>query len=276
MATKLIKFYQEPYLDGNLNRQLRDQLFKTTYFNNFDFTDESLMNSSVYSDKVFKYLMSYGQRGLTKEQQEQEFKNAIDVIIFNTNQNEKVYEFILDYLVRGFEKLRLDNLITYIADKYSGTTCQTDEITTLERRLLQQKMKVGTLVPDFTLNDINGDPVQLSEVLKEKNLILFWASWCPHCAEMVQQIFNWQKSLNSTNFEIIAVSLDEDKKEWEEKVFDLKIESWYNLSSLKKWECDVVMDYNVYATPTMFIIDKERKIIGKPLTLVELKSVLTQ
>lgn len=273
-ATKLIKMYQEPFLEGNLNKQERDKQFKSKYFDNLDFTDESLMNSDVYTKKVFKYLMSSAQRGLTREQQEQEFKNAIDIIISHTNENEKVYEFILDYLVSGFEKLRLDNLITYIADKYSGTTCQTDEFTTFERKLLQQKMKIGSVVPDFTLNDINGDPVVLQEVLKDKNLILFWASWCPHCNEMIPQILNWQKSLNTTDFELIAISLDDVEKDWKEKVFALGIESWYNLSSLKKWDCPVVLEYNVYATPTMFVVDRDRKIIGKPLTFVELRATL--
>ena len=178
-ASKLIKMHRVPFVDGNLNRQERDRLFKSTYFDNLDFTDESLMNSSVYTQKVFKYLMSYAQRGLSQEQQEQEFKNAIDIIVVHTNQNEKVYEFILDYLVSGFEKLRLDNLITYIADKYSGTTCQIDEITTLERKLLQQKMKIGSYVPDLTLNDINEDSITFSHISKPNNLIVFWASWSP-------------------------------------------------------------------------------------------------
>ena len=275
-ASKLMKIYKEPYLDGNLNRQQRDDLFKSTFFNNLDFTDESLMNSDVYTKKVFKYLMSYAQRGLSREQQEQEFRNVIDVIISHTNQNEKVYEFILDYLVSGFEKLRMDNLITYIADKYSGTTCQTDEITTLERKLLQQKMKVGSFVPDFTLNDINGDPVRLQEVLKDNNLVMFWGSWCPHCIDMIPHIKAWLKSSNITDMEIIAISLDDVEKEWKDKVFDLSIESWYNLSDLKKWDGDVVKDYNVYATPTMFVIDCDRKIIGKPLNLVELRSIPLQ
>src|SRR5690606_25625871 len=135
-ATKLIRMFREPFMDGTLNRQQRDELFKSAYFDNLDFTDESLMLSDVYTKKVFKYLMRYVHEGLSREKIEKEFETAVDIIIEHTNQNEKVYEFILDYLVRGFENLNLDNLITYIADKYSGTTCQTDEVSTLERKLL--------------------------------------------------------------------------------------------------------------------------------------------
>ena len=64
----------------------------------------------------------------------------------------------------------------------------TDGKTTLQRRLGIQNMKPGTKVPDFTLNDLNGDPLTLSEITESKTLILFWASWCPHCSEMISEL----------------------------------------------------------------------------------------
>lgn len=279
-ATGLIKMYREPFLDGNLSAKERKEIFKKEYLTHLDFSDEQLMNSSVYTDKVFKYLMSYAQRGLTREQQEQEFMIAVDKIMGSIERvtrshplNNPVYEFILDYLVRGFEKLKLDNLITYIAENYSGTTCQTDEFTTLERKLAAQKMKIGTRVPDFTINDINGDPVTLSEIVKEKNLILFWASWCPHCEEMLPLIKQWQKQINNSELEIIAISLDTSETAWKNKVFEMGIESWFNLSDLKEWDGELAMDYNVFATPTMIIIDSDLKILAKPITFGELINV---
>jgi len=276
-AARLIQMYREPFLDGNLSAQERNEIFKKEYFTQLDFSDEGLMSSSVYTDKVFKYLMSYAQRGLTREQQEQEFMIAVDEIVKSIHGvtsshpvNNQVYEYILDYLVRGFEKLNLDNLIAYIAENYSGTTCQTDELTTLERKLGAQNMKMGTIVQDFTLNDINGDTVTLSDIVKEKNLILFWASWCPHCEEMLPQIKQWQKQVENPKLEIISISLDTSETAWKNKVFEKGIESWYNLSDLKEWEGKVAIDYNVYATPTLFLVDSELKILAKPVTFGEL------
>lgn len=273
-ATRLINMYREPFLDGKLTKSERTLKFQHEYFTVLDFSDVTLMNSPVYTKKVFNYLMSYAQRGLTRQQQEQEFKKAVDVILTNTKHNEKVYEFILDYLVSGFEKLQLDNLIIYIAENYAGTTCQTDEVTTLERKLLQQKMKPGTTVPDFTLTDINDDSVTLSDFLKSQNLILFWASWCPHCLEILPELKYYLESEEIAGFEVFAVSLDTSKTEWTNKVFDLGLENWLNLSDLEEWDGAVTTGYNVYATPTFFIIDKNRKIITKPATLKELLSFI--
>jgi hypothetical protein len=54
-------------------------------------------------------------------------------------------------------------------------------------------------------------------------------------------------------------------------VLDLGIEGFYNLSSLKIWECPVLLGCNVSATPILFVIDRDVEIIGKALTMMELK-----
>ncbi|MFW5831874.1 MAG: TlpA family protein disulfide reductase, partial [Prolixibacteraceae bacterium] len=255
-ATKLIQMYREPFLDGSLTKEERRKKFQKEYFNVVDFSDESLMNSSVYTDKVFQYLTSYNRPRYTKELLEKEYIKAVKVVLANVNENQNVYEFILSYLVHGFEVLKMENVLNYIADNYSGTTCQTDEKTTLERKLEAQKMKVGTTVPDFSLTDSEGFIVNLSDVQKEKTLLLFWASWCPHCNEMIPYIKKW--AAGQDELEIIAISLDISKTEWQNAVEQVGVEGWTNLSDLKKWDGKVAVDYNVYATPTMFLIDEER------------------
>ena len=274
-ATKLINTFREPLLDGYLTETQRKELFQKEYFKALDFTDETLINSQVYTNNVFKYLISYNNKGFTTKQREQQYIKALEIILANTNKNEKVYEFVLKYLVHGFEVLELENVITYIAENYSGTTCQTDEYTTLERKLEEQKMRLGTNVADFTVNDIYGDPVTFKEVLKDKNIILFWASWCPHCTELLTKLKPWLQQTENSNVEIFAISLDTSKAAWKKKVSELGIESWYNLSDFQKWDSKVAIDYNVFATPTIFVIDKNLKIIGKAESFYELKKLQT-
>ena len=212
--------------------------------------------------------MAFAQKGLTRDQQEQEFIKATEIILHNVSKNTVVYESIFDYLIRGFEKMNLENVLKSIANKYEGTTCQTDEKTTIERRLAFLKyMTVGATVPDFTLTDINGDPVTLSQIAREKTLLIFWASWCPHCNQMLPKIKAWQ--MQNKEVEIVAVSLDTSETEWKNKVTELGIESWYNLSDFKGLDCKVATKYNIYATPTIIIIGKGRNILSLPVKLEE-------
>ncbi len=274
-ASKIIAMYREPFLDGKLSAEKRDEIFKAEFFNHLDFTDEELINTTIYSTTVFTYLMSYAKKGLTREQQEQEFIKGADVICTNTEKDEKVYEFILDFLMRGFEQLNLENALVYLAGKYNDSTCSSDNKTTAERRLLFYKtMKINTVVPDFTLNDVNDDPVTLSEVAKEATLLIFWAGWCPHCNLMIPKIKEWYSKQDKKRVEVVTVSLDTSEKEWKAKVDELGIESWFNLSDLKSWDGEVANKYNIYGTPTLFLLDKNRKIIAKPKTINDLNKYI--
>jgi len=271
-AVRLIKMYRLPFLDGKLSQQQRNAIFIEKYFDLPDFSDEALIHSSIYTERVFKYINSCFRPGLKRDQQEQELIKALDQIIKHCSQNEAVYEFILDYLVRGLKALKYDHLIEYIAENLMSTTCQSDKKTISERILGAQEMKPGTIVPDFILNDLNGDPFRLSDVVNKNTLIVFWDSSCPNCLRMIPELKKWIDQLNGKAPEVIAIELDTSAEIWQEQVFKLGMEGWYNVSDLKGWESPVVSAYNIFAKPTMFFVDRNLRILIKPINLNDLKN----
>jgi peroxiredoxin len=275
-VSKIIRCYREPFRDGYLTPDERKAFFQKNYLGYLDFSDEALVQSSVLSEKIFTYLVTYNLRKYTQEQRQNAYIKAVDAIMADVKKEggeySEVYEFVLDYLVSGFEGLKMDKVLGWISDHYAAPLCKTEEKTTLRRKLEAQKMKVGTVVPDFTLNDLKGQPVNLSKALKERTLVVFWASWCPHCTSMLPQI----KSLcrGKSNLEVIAISLDRSADEWNNAVFKAGFETFRNLSDLREWNGKVVEDYNIYATPSMFLIDGNRKIIAKPTSIDELAKAI--
>jgi thiol-disulfide isomerase/thioredoxin len=272
----LIKCYREPFRDGFLTPEERKASFQKAYLGYIDFSDESLVQSSVLTDKLFKYLVTFNQKGYTQDQRQNEYIKAVDAIMadvkMEAGESSEVYEFVVDYLVSGFEGLKMDKVLGWISDHYAEPLCKTEEKTTLRRKLEAHKMVVGSVVPDFTLNDLKGQPVNLTKALKDMNLVVFWASWCPHCNSMLPNI----KSLcrGKSNMEVIAISLDRSANDWNNAVYKAGFEDYRNLSDLQEWNGKVVEDYNVYATPTMFLIDGNRKILAKPSSIGELAKAI--
>ena len=119
LASVYVKNQRRPLLDGYLSATERNDFYKKSFFQNLDFTDDRLINSSVYSDNVFEYLTHYNQPNFTKEQREDAYIRAVDIIFPNTNKNEKVYSFLMEYVVNGFKILQLDKVIDYIKLKYN-------------------------------------------------------------------------------------------------------------------------------------------------------------
>lgn len=118
-ASLMIKNLREPLLDGYLTPAERKQAYKNEFFKTVDFTDPLLINSSVYTDNIFKYLVSYNQYDFTQKQREAEYIDALDMIVPNIKSNVEVYRFLMAYLVHGFEVLQMENVISYISRKYN-------------------------------------------------------------------------------------------------------------------------------------------------------------
>ncbi|MDP2207193.1 MAG: TlpA disulfide reductase family protein [Bacteroidota bacterium] len=129
--------------------------------------------------------------------------------------------------------------------------------------------KTGDTVPNIISKDLSGKEVDLYSITSENILVVFYASWCPHCQTLLFQTGELYKNQKQKKIEIFAVSLDTNKTDWQ-KFVNSNGWKWINVSDLKGWGGKAVKDYFIYATPTTFLVDKQRKIIKKPLSFDEL------
>jgi cytochrome c biogenesis protein CcmG, thiol:disulfide interchange protein DsbE len=66
------------------------------------------------------------------------------------------------------------------------------------------------MAPDFSRNDLAGEPVHLADYRGRLVLLNFWASWCGPCREEMPQFSAWQRSDGARGLRIIGVSMDDD------------------------------------------------------------------
>jgi hypothetical protein len=92
---------------------------------------------------------------------------------------------------------------------------------------------------------------------------------------MMPKVKQYYDSQKPKRVEILAVSIDTSKTEWTTFVKEEKL-NWINVSDLKGFNSKSTDDYNIFATPTMFLLDKEKKIIAKPISYRELEQVLKE
>jgi hypothetical protein len=140
-CTKLINVQKEIYPPANLSYDEKIDFRRKNYFATTDFSDESLLTTDVFTQKVIGYLGLYSSKNFSQEQQYYSFAQAIDTIYSKIGDSPLVLDQVTDYLISGFENMGFNEITSYISDKYLEiNSCQDAENkTTLQRKIMSHK-----------------------------------------------------------------------------------------------------------------------------------------
>lgn len=133
-------------------------------------------------------------------------------------------------------------------------------------KLKQAKLAVsGTqLAPEFTLNDLNGNPVSLTSYRGGYVLVDFWASWCVPCREENPNLLAAYEKYKNKNFNVLAISLDTKKDLWIKAIQEDRL-PWTQLCDFKANKSEVSIMYNISMIPANVLVDPQGYIVGKDL-----------
>lgn len=274
---RYIKTMQSVFTDGMLPQEQQLTFFKEHALAFVDFTNAELTRSDAFTNKSIEYLMYYRNPQLPKELLEQEFTRAVDTLLVKARVNPIVYQHIASYLIDGFKQFGFDKIIDYIVENYviKDEICLGDKTEAmLKNRLDQAKyFKKGAKVPAITYANSGASQNNLLNSNAEKTLIIFYATWCPHCKEMLPKIYSFYKQQKPGSLAVVAVSLDTKVEDWQ-AFTEKTCPDWLNFCDLKGWDGKAAHDYFIYATPSMFLIDKNSQLIAKPTNVDEISSSL--
>jgi peroxiredoxin len=130
----------------------------------------------------------------------------------------------------------------------------------------------GSLAPDFTTVDINGNKLSLSDFNGKYVILDFWASWCVPCRQSNPHLREIYSKYHDKGLEILCVSDDDSHPDkWSAAVAKDSIHMFHHvlrgLKVSKNTEFDKSNDldekFAVHYLPTKYLIDREGKIVGK-------------
>ena len=144
------------------------------------------------------------------------------------------------------------------------------------KQLATQRLAAGNKAPDFSLPDITGKWISLSDFQNKTVLLSFWASWekgTPNNLEMLKIMYDDYKE---KGVEFIAVSMDKDESVWKETVKKQRVK-WLNVSDLKSSASPLIQLYNLpEKLPVYYLIGKESIILAQYPTMMEIDEMLNQ
>ena len=125
------------------------------------------------------------------------------------------------------------------------------------------KLQPGQPAPEFTLHDLDGQPVSLSQFKGQVVLLDFWASWCGPCISDLPDLRRIKEKTADWPVVLLNLSIDTDDAAWREAIDKHEIKGVHvranGISS------DVAKSYQVNGIPSYYLVDSQGLIVERPI-----------
>jgi thiol-disulfide isomerase/thioredoxin len=233
-----------------------------------DYTDPRLYKSGLFKDAIEGHFWLLENSGRPLDSVFIEMQLSIDVMMVHLAKDDKKLNEVTDYLFNLLERHSLFQASEYLALKVLNETSCTIDSDLANQLESYRAMKIGNIAPeivfsgDFVAPGYASDfPKKLSDIKSNYKVVVFGASWCPKCTEELPEISKLYSKWKAQGVELVYVSLDEDKALFKNFVKDFP---FISTCDYKNWKGNIVQDYYVFATPTMYLLDNKREILLRP------------
>lgn len=221
-------------------------------------TDESYV-AMRHAAKDSTWLNYLRTQGLIKSKPANENLRLKQLITANEDNPASVY--LLGILPTDkdnvFFETALDKLITRYPQLEEAKQLKQEY---LDKRAIRNALKTGSQIPPIVYNDPNGKPIDIKSFKGKYVLVDFWASWCGPCRKAIPEVKALYSLYKEKGFEVLSVSIDTDHAAWRRAMSEENM-PWPQVLSPDKNK--TLADFMIAGIPTLFLIDRDGKIIEK-------------
>lgn len=241
-----------------------------------DYSDMRLYKSGLFKDALDNHFWFLENSGRSLDSVFVEMEKSIDVILKTVVKDETKFNEVTNYLFDLLEQHSLYKASEYLALKVlNSDECGCSVQSNVSDKLEQYRaMKIGKTATDFSFpadllakEYANNLPQKLSDIKTEYKLVVFGSSWCTTCAKELPQIVPLYNKWRQSGLEVVFVSLDVEKEMFH------RFASYFPFVSVcdyQKWDSPIVKSYYVSGTPTMYLLDKNHKILLRPISIKQM------
>jgi hypothetical protein len=292
LLTVLLLALKEPVVPPvpNLSNGRPDSTFsyryyKEHYWDDISFTDDRLIRTPILEPKLDRYY-----KDLVSPQPDS-IDYEIDHMLLFSRTNKDMYKFLLVYFVQKYinpEYMGQDAVFIHLFEKYINTG-QADFFTEKYRKFVDDRAYsimanlIGQPAANLEMTDSLGKTRSLYEVPANFVLICFWDPTCSHCKETIPRLDSiYQAKWKYEGLQIYSVMVDGGQENWRNFIRTHNLGDWINVyqttaqhdAEVNAGRPDYRQLYDVYQTPVIYLLDKEKRIVAKKLTYQQVDEVI--
>jgi thiol-disulfide isomerase/thioredoxin len=259
--------------------------YKAHYWDDISFMDERIIRTPFFEPRVEGYyekVLSQDPDSLIAE---------MDYQLLLARSCPEMYKFLLNWFTDEYfypKYMGQDAILVHLFEKYHSqglspwlTKKQEDLIS--NRAYMEMSNLLGEHAADLNLVDSSGKHHSLYDVQADYTLVVFWEPTCGHCKIQIPKIDSiYEASWKKHNVKIYAVLSEDVSDEWKKFIRDNHIGDWTNVYETKEMAAANEKTntagfrqlYDVISTPTLYLLDKDKRIIVKHLSWEQVNDFL--
>jgi peroxiredoxin len=260
--------------------------FKGHYWDGINFTDERLLRTPIFEprlDKYFKTLVVPEPDSIKKE---------VDLMLAKSAPNKEMYKYLLTYFVQQYinpQYMGQDAVFVHLFEKYINNNPAVDWFTEKYKKYMTDRAYslmanlIGAPAQNLQLVDTADKPRPLYEIKAPYVVICFWDATCSHCKEVVPKVDSmYQHKWKQQGVVVYGVMVDGGKEAWTSYIRENNLKDWIHVyettaqrdSGYAAGTANYRQLYDVFQTPILYLLDRDKRIIAKKLTYDQIDEVL--
>lgn len=283
-VAKLFKAMDEPEVpeapilpNGKKDTTFAYHYFKTHFFDNFDLTDDRLLRSPIFHNKIKQYMDK-----LTPQ-----IPDSIDIsadyLIEKARPNKEVFKYLVYWLTYNYESSKImgmDAVFVHMVNTYYVTnqafwvdSTQLYKITKRGREL--EPLLIGKKAPMINMPDSTGKYISLYDVKSKYTVVVFWDHGCGHCKKEIPKLQEaYTKKLKAKGVQVYAVETEDKPEDWKKFIRDYHL-NWINVQEMDAYKRAVTKKiYDIYSTPVIYLLDENKIIKAKRIETEQLENLI--
>ncbi len=248
--------------------------YKAHYWDAFDFSDPRIVNTPFFEPKIERYF-----KNLVVQVPDSIIKDA-DLIVKKVSANKDLKSWTVFYITNQYENPKTvgtEAVWVHMANKYylSGEMGVSDDVKkrVAEKVATMKDLLVNKTFPALTLTDPTGKKVSVQAIDANYTVLFFFAPTCGHCKEASPVLKAFYDKNKANGIKVMAISTEHNIEEWKSFVKTYHLEELINGYDALN-QIDFNRKFDVVTTPTIYILDKNKKIIARKMPVEQIEDFL--
>ncbi len=259
--------------NGEVDVELQVIRYRQQYWEGMDFSDERLLRTPVYSNKLrafFDNVVPQHIDSLTK---------YAEIVTNASMQSDTLFKFTANYVGMKYQEptfMGSDAVYVFMVENYFthelAFWALPHEIDRLQQdAAIRHSSMLGEKAKNIQVIDPSGNSISLLDSEAELLVFYIYTPNCENCQKETPLVKRAYDAWKDRGVEVFALCTDPDEELWKDYIADNNLD-WINAFD-PMIESEYTFKYHIDITPEIYVLDKDRIIVARDLHAFQLEEI---